>query len=106
MSEVEAVASRVAIIRSGKIIEVAETSSLIQRSLNRFTVRFKRPVEMADIARLPGVEVLSHNSQTSVKLQVVGDMERLIQVLGCMPVLDLTTEHLSLEDVFLSYYKK
>ena len=68
MSEVEAVASRVAIIRSGKIIEVAETSSLIQRSLNRFTVRFKRPVEMADIARLPGVEVLSHNGQTSVKL--------------------------------------
>ena len=106
MSEVEAVAGRVAIIRSGKIIEVAETSSLIQRSLNRFTVRFKRPVEMADIARLPGVEVLSHNGQTSVKLQVVGDMERLIQVLGCMPVLDLTTEHLSLEDVFLSYYKK
>ena len=106
MSEVEAVADRVAIIRSGKIIEVAETSSLIQRSLNRFTVRFKQPVDITNFARLPGVEILSHKDQTSVKLQVVGDMERLIQVLGCMPVLDLTTEHLSLEDVFLSYYKK
>jgi ABC-2 type transport system ATP-binding protein len=106
MSEVENVAGRVAIIRSGKIIEVAETSTLIQRTLNRFTVRFKRPVDIADLNRLPGVEVLSHTGQNSVKLQVVGDMERLIQVLGCMPVLDLTTEHLNLEDVFLSYYKK
>jgi len=52
------------------------------------------------------VEILSHTGQTSLKLQVVGDMERLVQVLGCMPVLDLTTEHLNLEDVFLSYYKK
>ena len=66
MSEVEAVADRVAIIRSGKIIEVAETSSLIQRSLNRFTVRFKQPVDITNFARLPGVEVLSHKDQTSV----------------------------------------
>jgi len=106
MSEVESVAGRVAIIRSGKIVEVAETSTLIQRSLNRITVRFKQPVDTVDFARLPGVEILSHNGQSSIKLQVVGDMERLIQVLGCMPVLDLTTEHLNLEDVFLSYYKK
>jgi len=106
MSEVENVAGRVAIIRSGKIIEVAETSNLIQRSLNRFTVRFKQPVDSTALSRLAGVEILSHNGQNSFKLQVVGDMERLIQVLGCMPVLDLTTEHLNLEDVFLSYYKK
>lgn len=106
MSEVEAVAGRVAIIRSGKIIEVAETSTLIHRSLNRITVRFKQPVDNAAFSRLPGVEILSQKNQTSIKLQVVGDMERMIQLLGCMPVLDLTTEHLNLEDVFLSYYKK
>lgn len=106
MSEVENVAGRVAIIRSGEIVEVAETESLTRRTLNRLTVRFKKPVNLAEFASLPGVEVSSQTGQTSVKLQVTGDMERLVQVLGSLPVLDLETERPSLEEVFLTYYKK
>jgi ABC-2 type transport system ATP-binding protein len=106
MSEVENVAGRVAIIRSGEIVEVAETESLTRRTLNRLTVRFKKPVNVAEFASLPGVEVISQTGRTSVKLQVTGDMERLVQVLGSLPVLDLETERPSLEEVFLTYYKK
>jgi ABC-2 type transport system ATP-binding protein len=53
MSEVEEVAGRVAIIRSGKIVEVAETENLTHHSLNRLTVRFKRPVELSGVQRYP-----------------------------------------------------
>ena len=106
MSEVENVAGRVAIIRSGEIVEVAGTESLTHRALNRLTVRFKTPVDLAALGRLPGVEILSQAGQTNITLQVAGDMEALVGALGQLPVLDLETERPSLEEVFLTYYKK
>jgi len=106
MSEVENLAGRVAIIRAGEIVEVAGTESLTRRSLNRLTVRFKTPVEPADLGKLPGVEILSRTDGSSVTLQVQGDMEMLVQALGCLPVLDLETERPGLEEIFLTYYKK
>ncbi len=106
MSEVESVAGRVAIIRAGEIVEVAGTESLTHRSLNRLTVRFKTPVETAELVKLPGVEVLTGVDGCSITLQVRGDMEKLIHALGRLPVLDLETERPSLEEVFLTYYKK
>jgi ABC-2 type transport system ATP-binding protein len=106
MSEVENVAGRVAIIRSGEVIEVAETKSLTHRSLNRITVRFKQQVNIAEFANLPGVEVISQTGQTSATLQVTGDMELLVQSLGRLPVLDLETDRPSLEEVFLTFYQE
>ena len=46
ISEVENVAGRVAIIRSGEIVEVAGTESLTHRALNRITVRFNTSVDL------------------------------------------------------------
>ena len=104
MSEVEEIAGRVGIIRAGEIVEVAETSSLARRTLNRITVRFKRPVECNGLLEIPGVTIVARGDSTSVTLQVTGDMELLVQALGRMPVLDLETRRPSLEDAFLSYY--
>lgn len=106
MSEVENLAERVAIIRSGEIVEVTQTSRLTRSSVNRITIRFKQPVEFTELVNLPGVEVFSQLDQTSLTLQVTGDMEMLVQILGHLPVLDLETERPSLEEVFLTYYKK
>jgi ABC-2 type transport system ATP-binding protein len=105
MSEVESVAQRVAIIRSGEIIEVAQTESLTRRALNRLTVRFKKAVEISELGRLPGVAVISQVGQTTARLQVTGDMEDLAHALGQLPVLDFETERPTLEEVFLTYYK-
>jgi len=106
MSEVENLAGRVAIIRAGEIVEVAGTENLTRRALNRLTVRFKKPVEAAELGKLPGVKILAGADGSSVTLQVQGDLEKLVQALGRLPVLDLETERPSLEEVFLTYYKK
>ena len=106
MSEVESLAGRVAIIRLGEIVEVAETSILTRRSLNRLTVRFKQPVDLSPFSKLPGVEILSIDDGSSLNLQVTGDMQELVHTLGSLPVLDLETERPSLEEVFMTYYKK
>jgi ABC-2 type transport system ATP-binding protein len=105
MSEVESVAGRVAIIRAGEIVEVAETSSLTRRTLNRLTVRFKRAVEIGEIGSQPGVQILSQDSGNTVTLQVAGDMELVVRALGSLPVLDLETERPSLEEIFMTYYR-
>ena len=105
MSEVEAVAKRVAIIRLGEIVEVAETSTLINRALRRATVRFRKPVDVSTLAKVPGVTVLSEDEGTNVLLQVEGEMDELIKVLAAFPVSDFETERPSLEEVFLAYYE-
>jgi ABC-type multidrug transport system ATPase subunit len=106
MSEVETVAGRVAIIRAGEIVEVAETESLTHRTLNRLTVRFKKAVDVSELGQMEGVAILASDGQNRVTLQATGDMEKLMHALGHLPVLDLETEHPNLEEVFLTYYKK
>jgi len=105
MSEVEQVAERVAIIRAGEIVEVADTSELTHRTLNRMIVRFKRPVDLEQLFAVPGVEIINCDD-TLAKFQITGDMEAFVQVLGKTPVLEIETEHPSLEETFLTYYKE
>jgi ABC-2 type transport system ATP-binding protein len=105
MSEVEAIAERVGIIRQGRVVEVAEPSTLTDRALRHARVRFKAPVDTGALVNVPGVELLSQDDGTSVTLQVVGDMDQLIKALAQFPVSDLEIDTPSLEEVFLKYYK-
>ena len=106
MGEVENLAERVAIIRTGEIVEITNTSNLTHSAITRITIRFKIPTDFNNLLTLPGVELLSHTDQTSLTIQVTGDMQMLVHVLGDLPVLDLETERPSLEEAFLTYYKK
>jgi len=105
MSEVEAVAERVAIIRKGMVVEVAEPASLIERALRRANVRFKQPVDIGPLANVAGVTVLSQDDGRSVLLQVEGEMDGLIKALSAFPVSDFETDRPSLEEIFLAYYE-
>jgi len=110
MSEVEAVAERVAIIRKGVMVEVAEPATLINRALRRANVRFKQPVDIRPLANAPGVTVLSQDGgkprhSTSVLLEVEGEMDGLIKALATFPVSAFETERPSLEEIFLAYYE-
>lgn len=105
LSEVQAAAERVAIIRLGEIVEVAETASLINRALNRVLIRFREPVEDGALTEVPGVTMLSHDDGLNVILQVEGEIDGLIKALGGYHVSDFETERPSLEEVFLTYYE-
>jgi ABC-2 type transport system ATP-binding protein len=105
MCEVETLADRVAIIRQGVIVEEAQPSKLAGMSLRRMRLRFREPVDAQRLATVPGVKVLSPNDGVHVTLQVEGEIDALIQALAALPVVDLETEHPSLEEVFLAYYE-
>ena len=105
MSEVEAVAERVAIINLGKIVEVAEIKTLINRALRRARVRFKQAVDVKALAKVPGVSILSEDDSGTVLLQIEGEMDPLVKALAGFPVSDFDTERPSLEEIFLAYYE-
>ncbi len=104
LSEVEALAGRVAIIREGRTVEVADTAALTTRALRRAHVHFAEPVTVAALAELPNVELLSQESTTEATLQVWGDMDAFIKLLASYPVRDLETIRPTLEEAFLAYY--
>lgn len=105
MSEVEAIAERVGIIRQGQIVEVAKTSALASRALRQAIVHFQRPVDCQDLAGLPNVKILSLNNGQSATLQIWGEMDGLIKALAAYPISDLETARPTLEQTFLEYYQ-
>ncbi len=105
MSEVEAVAERVGIIRDGRLVEVADTAALIDRALHHVKVRFQAPVDEDVLGGIPGVSVRSRDDTRNLTLQVEGEMDSLIKALAAFPVTYLETTRPTLEDVFLAYYQ-
>jgi beta-exotoxin I transport system ATP-binding protein len=105
ISEVEALAERVAIIREGMIVEEANPRQLISMALRRVQVRFKELVDPAPLNNVPGITLLSESNGMIVHLQVEGEMDGLIKALAAFPVSDFDIERPSLEDLFLAYYK-
>ena len=105
LSEVQEVAERVAILRRGVVVEVAETDALLNRALRRVRVRFRQPPDDGVLARVSGVKVLARDPRGSVLLEVSGEMDALIKALAAFPVSDFETERPSLEEIFLAYYE-
>jgi beta-exotoxin I transport system ATP-binding protein len=104
LSEVQEAAERVAILRQGAVVEVAETTVLINRALRRVRVRFRQPVEAAGLANVPGVRLLEEDGRRGVVLQVEGEMDALIKALAAFPISEFETERPSLEEIFRAYY--
>jgi ABC-2 type transport system ATP-binding protein len=104
ISEVEAIAERVAIIRLGVITQELAPSELASIRMRRVLVAFERPVDPGSLGELDGVSILSRGDE-NITLRVDGSMDRLIKALAAFPVRDLKTERPSLEEVFLAYYE-
>ena len=105
ISEVEALAERVAIIRQGQIVEVVEPRQLLTMTTRTVRVRFLEDVDVQLITETPGVSLLSRDDGRSISLRVEGAMDRLVKTLANYPVADIQTEHPSLEALFLRYYR-
>jgi len=103
IGEVETLADRVAILREGVIVEEAEPEQLTRLTVRRVHVNFLRPVDVEALGQVPGVSVARRNGEQAT-LQVEGEMDALVKALAAYPISDLTTESVSLEQIFLTYY--
>ena len=102
LAEVEAVCSRVAIVRAGKIVALETIEKLRANVVRRLRVRFRGSVPDG-LTRLPEVTRAQLDGSTA-HLWVRGDLNPLIRLLSSARVQELVFPEPELEDIFLSYY--
>jgi beta-exotoxin I transport system ATP-binding protein len=106
LSEVEHVCDRVGIIRSGRLVKVAELDEIHRIRLHRLELEFApgSEVPQAAIRSAAGVEdvvVDDHKVTCTVK----GAFDPLLKALSGATVSNLVSHEPSLEEVFLTYYR-
>jgi ABC-2 type transport system ATP-binding protein len=104
LDQVEHVADRVAIVRDGRLVDVATIAGLKERAVRRVEVRLAGPATGWETVRvLPGVQNASLEGGV-LRLTVEGAMDALVKELARLPIQTLTSEPPELEEIFLSYY--
>jgi ABC-2 type transport system ATP-binding protein len=105
LSEVEAVAERVAIIRQGELVEITDTESLTKRSFRYVNVKLQDGAGDESLSKIDGVEVLGRKPDGNLRLLVRCPTDRLVKALAALSVEDLEIERPSLDEIFLAYYE-
>ena len=105
LSEVEHVSDRVGILRSGKLVKVAELEELKHIRVHRVEVEFApdEKIPFDRLRALTGVEDLTVNGQR-VTCTVHGAFDGLIDALASHAVVDFVSTEPSLEEFFLSFF--
>jgi ABC-2 type transport system ATP-binding protein len=107
MSDVEKVCQRVAVIRQGELVTVEEVEKLREKAGQRVTVEFGDTVAPEELARIPGVSMVSkNNNNSSYHFNISGNMDPLIKALSHHEVVRLQAEEAPLEEVFLKFYEE
>jgi ABC-2 type transport system ATP-binding protein len=102
LGEVQRMCSRVAIIKEGRIIEVADIRTLQKNNYKKVQVTGDG-LEPAYFD-MPGVTNLEHQNGT-VRFFFKGDINAVTHKIGDVPVQDVTIEEPTLEEIFLHYYE-
>ncbi|GAA2735243.1 ABC transporter ATP-binding protein [Actinocorallia aurantiaca] len=107
MSEVEAIADRVAIIREGRLAAVDTVAALRDRSLLRVRIDFAETITVEEFAALPGITglvVTGTGDGTTLTCRVDGAPDALIKAAARHTVTGLRAESQDLEELFHAYY--
>lgn len=103
MSEVEAVADRVAIIREGRLVALDTVAGLRADAVREVEVGFARPVEEAEFAALAGVTDVRIEGAV-LRCRVTGSPDALLRALVGHHVTGLSVTEPALDELFHSYY--
>ncbi len=101
LGEVEALCDKVAILRSGRLVEFGELDKMRHLSAKRVAVTFRGRVP--DLAQVPGVALTTVDG-SRVTFQLTGNPNELIRALAKEDVLDFWSREPSLEELFLTIY--
>ena len=105
LSEVEATADRVSIVRAGRVVDTGTLSDLRHLTRTSVVATLATPVAVTEAARWPGVDAVRLDRDRlvmSVETSAVGDV---VQRLGTHGIEALTCQPPTLEELFLSQYR-
>jgi ABC-2 type transport system ATP-binding protein len=101
LSEVEALSDRVAILRSGRLVDQGTMTEL--RHLSALTVEIEFGARVPDIENLPGVFDVTQDGRT-IHCRVQGAIAPLLDLLAHHDVTRLISREPTLEELFLRHY--
>lgn len=101
LSEVEALAGRVAILRAGHLVEIGSLAQM--RHLSALSIEAGFDSAPPDLSRVPGVTAVEVQGNR-LRCQVSGPVDPLLRVLAAAGVRTLISREPSLEELFLAYY--
>jgi len=103
LSEVERIADRVAIIRSGRLLMTESLAGLREKARHSVEVRFGSPPPPGAFAAVPGITDVRLDG-TLLRCTMQGVVDPLIKKLSRYHVLDLNSREADLEETFLALY--
>ncbi|TKJ37359.1 MAG: ABC transporter [Planctomycetes bacterium B3_Pla] len=107
LSEVAAVCARAAILREGRLVELAPISKIVQQGERRLKVWFAKGATIPPLPadRIDGIRVIQQN-EASLQIAYQGSADAVLKWLARFPVDRIATPQTSLEDAFIQYYRK
>src|SRR5690606_1547839 len=97
---------RVAIIRDGRLTRVGTVTELKSVAPRRVLLTFDGPAPVDAYTALPDLTEIQQPATNMIELTTRGIPEDLIQVLSAHPPSDIIWQEMSLEEIFLGYYRK
>lgn len=105
LSEVQRVADRVGIIRTGHLVDVEFVDDLRSKAVRRIELHFSGPVHDSIFEPVPGVRDVTTAGNQAV-LSFDGSMDALLSVATeHHTLIDINTHEADLEEIFLDYYR-
>jgi len=107
LSEVAAVCGRAAILREGRLNELAPISRILQQGQKHLKVWFVKGTQMPclPVDKLPGVRLVQQEPE-SLHFAYKGSIDPVLKWLSQYPVDRISTPQTSLEEAFIQYYNK
>jgi ABC-2 type transport system ATP-binding protein len=105
LSEVSAVCGRAAILREGKLVELASISKIVQQGQRQLKVWFEKGTEVPvlPLEKLEGVREIGRKGQL-LHLAYQGKADKVLKWLAQFPVSRIAAPQTSLEEAFIQYY--
>jgi len=103
LSEVQAMCTRIALINRGRLVRVGTLADFRELRVHRVEATVERDLSMTALASLPGVSDIALDDH-HVRCTVRGGYAPLIAALDQARVVELDSEELSLEELFLATY--
>jgi ABC-2 type transport system ATP-binding protein len=106
LSEVAVVCHQAAILREGKLIELAPISDIVQQGQRRLKVWLAEGTPLPTLPDTLKDASLTQHQTRCLEISYQGSADRILKWLAQFPVERITTPDTSLEDAFIQYYQR
>jgi hypothetical protein len=98
-------AHRIGIIREGRLVAEDTVEGLRRAAPQKMEIRFRRPVDQAELSSLRGVTVTAAE-RPRVTLDVTSEIGPVLRVIASHDPVDLTSRPADLDELFLGFYRQ